>query len=82
MKIDVNAMHISDACGICFKQNIKITREIVSTQEFVIVIDYDGRKKVGTMRYHVTRDKQKLDNKIKELYVQIAEQIQSKREDV
>lgn len=72
-------LSISEACKICFSKNIKVTREIANKQEFIIVVDYDGRKKVGTERYHITRDKEKLDDKIRELYVTIAKQIQSGR---
>jgi hypothetical protein len=70
---------ISEATSICFKENIKIVREIVGKSQFRIVIDYNGRKKVGQELYHVDGDQKKLNKKILELYVSIANNIQNRK---
>lgn len=67
--------NISDACSICFKENIKIYREPYGLNHFRIVIDYDGRKKAGEEIYDVKSDANRLSKKIFDLYVNIATKI-------
>jgi hypothetical protein len=67
-----------EATQLCFANNIKVTREIVSKTEFIIQINYNGRIKNGTERYKWDRDKNLMDEKIKQIYDTIARQILSR----
>jgi len=78
--INADSKYISfyEATKICFDNNVKVTREIVSLHEFIIQVNYDGRIKKGTERYHWKKDQEVMDKKIKELYDTLARKILSR----
>lgn len=71
-------MTISEACSVCFKNNIKIYRVPINTTQFIIELNYDGRIKRGTETYSATKDQQKMSDVIRRMYVTIASSILSK----
>tara|TARA_R110000803_G_scaffold25234_1_gene60273 strand:+ start:6057 stop:6296 length:240 start_codon:yes stop_codon:yes gene_type:complete len=77
---NVNSDYLSlvDATRICFKKSIFIYRVPISNDSMKIEIDYKGRKKLGTEVYKWRTDKDKMTEKIQELYVTIAKQIQDR----
>lgn len=77
---NVNSDYISfvDATMICFKEKVFIYRVPVSNDSMKLEIDYKGKKKLGTEIYHWKKDQENMDEKIKELYVTIARQIQNR----
>lgn len=77
---DSNFMSISDACSICFKHNVFVYRVPISNDSMKIEVDYDGRKKLGSEIYKWKTDQKEMNEKIYELYVTIARQIQNRGE--
>lgn len=68
----------AEATRICFKEKIFIYRVPISGDSMKIEIDYKGRKKLGTEIYKWKTDQDKMHDKIHELYVTIAKQIQNR----
>ena len=65
--------------GVCLKENIKIYPIVYDRIHLKIQINFDGRIKTGTELYKIASDQKKLQQKIGELYYDIAKRIQDKR---
>ena len=75
---DSDFMSISDACSICFNNNVFVYRVPIGNDSMKIEVDYDGRKKLGSEIYKWKTDQKEMNEKIYELYVTIAKQIQNR----
>lgn len=62
----------------CIRNNVKIYPVMYDKYHFKIEIDYDGRKKQGSEMYKWKTEQKQLLQKIKELYENIGQNIQSR----
>lgn len=76
--VDSDYMSFVEATQICFRSKVFIYRIPVGNDSMKIQIDYDGRKKTGSETYRWKTQQKEMSDKIHELYVTIAKQIQSR----
>jgi len=62
-----------------FENNIKIYPVVHDRSNFKIEIDFKGKKKLGKKLYNWKTDQKELQEKMRELYIQIYERIQKGR---
>ena len=62
-----------------FEHNIKIYPVVYDRLHFKIEIDFDGRKKRGDVMYNWKTEQKQMQEKIRELYLEIYERIQTRK---
>ena len=62
-----------------FEHDIKIYPKVYDKKHFKIEIDFSGRKKLGTRIYNWKTEQKEMQQKIRDLYLQIYERIQKRR---
>lgn len=66
---------------ICIRNNVKVYPKMYDKTNLVIEVDYDGRKKEGSKLYNWKSQQKQLQEKIIELYEELAKRIQSRGKD-
>jgi|SaaInlV_120m_DNA_3_1039746.scaffolds.fasta_scaffold59061_1 hypothetical protein len=74
--------NINEILSICFKNGIKVYPVVCDKNSFFIEVDYNGRKKRGSTTYRWKTEQQAMQNKIIELYEELAKRIQSRGQDL
>tara|TARA_R100001509_G_scaffold154868_1_gene116824 strand:+ start:105 stop:305 length:201 start_codon:yes stop_codon:yes gene_type:complete len=62
-----------------FEHNIKIYPKVYDKKHFKIEIDFNGRKKLGDIIYNWKTEQKEMQEKIRELYLEIYERIQTRK---
>tara|TARA_R100000951_G_C2649288_1_gene183811 strand:- start:3168 stop:3401 length:234 start_codon:yes stop_codon:yes gene_type:complete len=75
-------MEIHEAIKVCIDNGITIYPVIQNKTHLIIEINFKGRKKKGKELYNAINDQKKLQKKARDLYIELATRIQSKKQDV
>ena len=78
-KKSYNFKDISEIMSKVFEHNIKIYPKVYDKKHFKIEIDFNGRKKLGDIIYNWKTEQKEMQEKIRELYLEIYERIQKRK---
>jgi uncharacterized protein (DUF302 family) len=71
--------NINEILSVCHKNGIKVYPVVCDKNSFFIEVDYSGRKKRGSTTYNWKTQQKEMQNKIIELYEELAKKIQSRK---
>jgi len=71
--------NINEILSLCHKNGIKVYPVVCDKNSFFIEVDYSGRKKRGSTTYNWKTQQKEMQNKIIELYEELAKKIQSRK---